>query len=319
MPNNFGNWKTDNYKFVGKAFDFAYADRLNKLAPVVGEVNAKSIDYELTGSGGYGEAMVYDGENLNTAELHRGFKTVITPVEYTVSVPVGYKQAKIDKMGETKKVGTKLGDSMAITVYLHVLRMFANAWNSDGYHNGGDGVSWANAAHPVASRGSQGRRFEVDTAAGTYSNISTDAFSVSAITAAQARANRFVTPDGLPFLCDFDTVLIAPELEEKAKKMFGENARLTPTQNPDDNTNAANPVYGMRYIVMGGGADGFKAKQWAVCDRRLMKEIVNIVYNTRPMVMQQEQDNPLKDLYTAYADFGVGWGDARQIIFGDPG
>ena len=108
MPNNFGNWKTDNYKFVGKAFDFAYADRLNKLAPVVGEVNAKSIDYELTGSGGYGEAMVYDGENLNTAELHRGFKTVITPVEYTVSVPVGYKQAKIDKMGETKKVGTKM-------------------------------------------------------------------------------------------------------------------------------------------------------------------------------------------------------------------
>ena len=30
------------------------------------------------------------------------------------------------------------------------------------------------------------------------------------------------------------------------------------------------------------------------------------------------QDNPLKDLYTAYADFGVGWGDARQIIFGNP-
>ena len=319
MPNIFDNWKTDNYKFVGKAFDFAYADRLNKLAPVVGEVNAKSIDYELTGSGGYGEAMVYDGENLNTAALRRGFKTVITPVEYTVSVPVGYKQAKIDKMGETKKVGTKLGDSMAITVYLHVLRMFANAWNTDGRHNGGDGVSWANAAHPVASLGSKGRRFEKDPESGTYSNISTDAFSVAAITAAQARANRFVTPDGVPFLCDFDTVLVSPELEEKAKKMFGENAQLMPTQNPDDNTNAANPVYGMRYIIMGGGTDGFGPKQWAVCDRRLMKEMVNIVYNTRPTVMQQQQDNPLVDLYTAYADFGVGWGDARQIIFGDPG
>ena len=180
-------------------------------------------------------------------------------------------------------------------------------------------MSWANAAHPVASRGSQGRRFEADTDAGTYSNISTDAFSVSAITAAQARANRFETPDGLPFLCDFDTVLIAPELEEKAKKMFGENASLTPMLNPDDDTNAANPIYGMRYIVMGGGADGFTGKQWAVCDRRLMKEIVNIVYNTRPTVIQTKQDNPLVDLYTAYADFGVGWGDARQIIFGDPG
>ena len=253
MPANFMNWATDNYKFVGKAFDFAYADRLNKLSPVISEVNAKSIDYELTGSGGYGEAPRYDGENLNEGSLKRGFKTVITPVEYSLSIPVGYKEAKIDKAGETKKVGTKLGNSMALTVYLHVLRMFANAWNTDGRHNGGDGVSWANAAHPVASRGSQGRRFEADADAGTYSNITTDAFSVAAITAAQARANRFVTPDGVPFLCDFDTVLIAPELEEKAKKMFGENSRLMPTQNPDDDTNAANPIYGMHYIVMGGG------------------------------------------------------------------
>ena len=108
MPNNFGNWKTDNYKFVGKAFDFAYADRLNKLSPVVGEVNAKSIDYELTGSGGYGEAPLYDGSNLNTGSLRRGFKTIITPEEFSLSIPVGYKEAKVDKMGETKKVGTKL-------------------------------------------------------------------------------------------------------------------------------------------------------------------------------------------------------------------
>ena len=146
----------------------------------------------------------------------------------------------------------------------------------------------------------------------------TDQLSVAAITAAQAKANRFVTPDGMPFLCDYDTVLIAPELEEKAKKLFGENARLMPTQDPESSNNAANAVYGMQYIVIGGGADGFTAKQWAVCDRRLMKELVNIVYNTRPMVMQSQLDNPLKDLYTAYTDFGVGWGDARQIIFGNP-
>ena len=81
MSSTFKNWTSDNYAFVGKAFDFAYADRLNKLSPVVGEVNAKSIDYELTGSGGYGEAPRYDGENLNEGSLKRGFKTVITPVE----------------------------------------------------------------------------------------------------------------------------------------------------------------------------------------------------------------------------------------------
>ena len=58
MSSNFKNWTSDNYAFVGKAFDFAYADRLNKLSPVVGEVNAKSIDYELTGSGGFTCATV---------------------------------------------------------------------------------------------------------------------------------------------------------------------------------------------------------------------------------------------------------------------
>ncbi len=313
---NFSNWKSDNYKFVGKAFDFAYADRLNKLSPVVGEVNARSIDYELTGSGGYGEAPRYDGENLNEGSLHRGFKTIITPVEYTISVPVGFKEARIDKMGETARVGQKLGDSMALTVYLHVLRMFANAWN--GEKKGGDGKSWAAEDHPVASLGSSGRTFQPDPDAGTYSNVTTDAFSVAAITAAQSRVNHFVTPDGLPFLCDLDTVLISPELEEKAKRLFGENARLAPESDPESSSNGANPVYGMRYLVMGGGNDGFSAKQWAVCDRRLMKQLVNIVYNTRPTVMQSPQDNPLKDLYTAYADFGVGWGDARMIIFGNP-
>ena len=312
-------WKTDNYQFVGKAFDFAYADRLNKLSPVIGEVNSDNIDYELTGSGGYGEALSYDGSSLNEGSLHRGFKTVITPIEYALSIPVGYKEAKVDKMGETKKVGSKLGDSMALTIYMHVLRMFSNAWNADGRHNGGDGVPWASAVHPLASRGSAGRRFIPDEDAGTYSNISDQAFSVGAITAAQARANRFRTPDGLPFLCEMDTVLVSPELEEKAKKMFGENALLTPYSDPESDSNAANPVYGMQYIVMGGGSDGFSARQWAVCDRRLMKELVNIVYITRPTVLRSQLDNPLKDLFTAYADFGVGWGDARQIIFGDPG
>ena len=33
-------WKTDNYKFVGKAFDFAYANRMNKLAGIMSTRNA---------------------------------------------------------------------------------------------------------------------------------------------------------------------------------------------------------------------------------------------------------------------------------------
>ena len=127
-------------------------------------------------------------------------------------------------------------------------------------------------------------------------------------------ANRFITPDGLPFLCEMDTLLVSPELEATAKKLCGDDARL----DPESAAHGANPVHGLKYIVVGGGEDGFTKKQWAVCDRRLMKELFMLVYITKPQVLQSQLDNPLIDMYTAYADFGIGWGDARQIIFSNP-
>ncbi len=305
-------WKTDNYKFVGKAFDMRYANRINTLAPLLGTKTTNSIDYELTGAGGFGEMQPYDGENVNKGSLKRGFKTIITPGEFSTSIPVGYKEAKIDKSGECRKVGTRLADSASMTVYMHVLRCFGGAWDPNAV--GGDGKPWASAAHPVASRGSVGRKFIVDEDAGSYSNVMSDALSVSAITAAQSMANRFITPDGLPFLCEMDTLLVGPELEATAKKLCGDDARL----DPESAAHGANPVHGLKYIVVGGGEDGFTKKQWAVCDRRLMKELFMLVYITKPQVLQSQLDNPLIDMYTAYADFGIGWGDARQIIFSNP-
>ena len=305
-------WKTDNYKFVGKAFDMRYANRINTLAPLLGTKTTNSIDYELTGAGGFGEMQPYDGENVNKGSLKRGFKTIITPGEFSTSIPVGYKEAKIDKSGECRKVGTRLADSASMTVYMHVLRCFGGAWDPNTV--GGDGKPWASAAHPVASRGSVGRKFIVDEDAGSYSNVMSDALSISAITAAQSMANRFITPDGLPFLCEMDTLLVSPELEATAKKLCGDDARL----DPESAAHGANPVHGLKYIVVGGGEDGFTKKQWAVCDRRLMKELFMLVYITKPQVLQSQLDNPLIDMYTAYADFGIGWGDARQIIFSNP-
>ena len=312
MPNDTA-WKSDNYKFVGKSFDYSYANRMNKLLGILSEVTSTSIDYEIAGTGGYGELTRYDGTNLNQGEEKRGFKTIITPEEFTKSKPVGYKQAKNDKLGETKKVGSRLGDAAAMTVYLHALRMFGHAFDSA--YTGGDGKAWAATDHPVASKGSSGRLYVADPDSGSYSNLITTALSVAAITAAQTMANRFVTPDGLPFMSAMDCLLVSPELEPTAKKMLGENSKLTPKLNPDDDTNAANPIADMTYLVIGGGNDGFSAKQWAICDRILMQELVNIVYITKPKVMNSMLDNPLIDMYTAYVDFGVGWGDGRQIIF----
>jgi hypothetical protein len=312
----FTAWKTDNYKFVGSAFDYAYKNRLNKFLSIVGVANAKSIDYELTGSGGYGEMPKYDGNNLNEASKKRGFKTVIVPEEFELTETIGFKQAKIDKSGECARVGKQLGNSAAMTVYMHLLRMFGNAF--DAAHTGGDGKPWAAPDHPVASKGSQGRRFLPDPDSGTYSNLIAKPLSVANITYAQSLAGRMTTPDGLPFLADMSLLLVSPELEAEAKKICGDHGKLRPVRNPDDASNAANPLADLQYMVIGGGADGFSAKQWAICDPMLMKEMVKLVYITRPTVMQTALDNPLKDLYTGYVDFGCGWGDGRQIIFSNP-
>lgn len=305
-------WKTDNYKFVGKAFEYEYANRMNKLSAIMGTRTSNSIDYELTGAGGYGEMKPYNNNQLNMVEMKRGFKTIITPQEYSITHDIGYKQAKIDKSGECRKVGTRLAGSAAMTVYAHALRCFGNAFSDE--HLGGDDQPWASEHHPIASKGSNGRKFIVDEEAGDYSNLITDALSVAGITKAQTLANRFVTPDGLPYLCEFDTLIVSPELEPTAKKICGDAARL----DPESPNNGANPVHGMQYIVLGGGHDGFSAKQWAVCDRRQMKELFNVIYITKPKVFNTELDNPLIDRYTGYVDFGTGWGDARQIIFSNP-
>ena len=309
-------WKTDNYKFVGKAFDYAYANRLNKLLSIVGVATGKSIDYELTGNGGYGEMPAYDGNNLNEGTKKRGFKTIITPEEYSLSDSVGYKQAKVDKSGECRRVGTYLGGSAAMTVYMYMLRMFGNAFNPN--CTGGDGKPWAATDHPCASKGSEGRKFIADPESGTYSNLITKALSVQNICDAQAMAGRMKTPDGLPFLADMNLLLVSPELEAEAKKICGDHGKFRPERNPADDTNAANPLADLQYMVIGGGDDGFTKKQWALCDPQLMKEMVKLVYITKPTVMQTALDNPLKDLYTGYVDFGCGWGDARQIIFSNP-
>ena len=246
-------WKTDLYKFVGKSFDFAYANRLNKLLAIMGEENSNSVDFELTGTGGYGELREYTGE-LNKGDMKRGFKTIITPGEFSLTIPVGYKQAKIDKTGECKKVGKRLGDSAAMTVYTHALRMFGNAFNAD--YAGGDGKAWAATDHPCASKGSQGRKYIADPEAGTYSNLIKKALSVDAITEAQTVGGKLLTPDGLPFLADYNTLLVSPDLEAEAKKICGDGAKLRPTGNPADDTNAANPLFDLHYMVIGGGALG---------------------------------------------------------------
>ena len=249
---------------------------------------------------------VYDGTNVMSADTKRTFITTITPKEHALKVTSTYKKAKLDYSGESKKIGTRLADSAYMTVLNEFYRLFGSAYTNIG----SDGVAWASENHPISC----------EEGAGTFSNIMHENLSVAAITKAQTQASRFVTPDGLPFACNMDLLLVSPELESKAKEICGPNSKLIPENNPDEGAafNAANPVYGMKYLVVGGGNTGFTGKQWAVADSLMLSEVLKLVYITKPTVLVSPQDNPLITDYIGYVDFAFGFGDARPIIFSNP-
>ncbi len=311
-------WKDDLYPLIDRVFEIEYKNRLGALRRNVSEDDSRSADYRMEGSGGFGELPVYGG-NLTNLDQRRGFISVITPKERAGSIDIDYKYAKTDKSGQARRAGRLAAYSAAMSVYTGVLRMFGAAFSSAA--PGGDGKPWAAADHPVASLSSEDGVSAPDPAAGTFSNLIHDELSVAAVTAANVMANRFVTPDGLPFLTDFfanGILLVSPELEGRAREICGPQAKLSPEQDPDGDGNAANPVWGMRYMVLGGGNAGFTARQWAVADAQLLRECAKIIYITRPTVIRAELDNPLIARIVPYVDFGVGFNDARPIIFSNP-
>ena len=303
--NDIYTWPQDLYPLVKQRFDLRYADRMDIISKLCEVITQDAVDFRFEGVGGYGEIPVYDGANIAEADQKRAFITTVTPKEHALKVTMSYKKTKIDQSRESEKVGTRLADSAYMTVLNEFYRLFGSAFTT----LGADGKPWASDAHRVNSESDE-----------TFSNVLHSALSVSAITAAQTKASGFVTPDGLPFAGNFDLLLVSPELEPKAKEICGSNSRLIPEKNPDGDApeNAANPVYGMKYMVVGGGGIGLSGKNWALADSMLLPEILKLVYITEPTVLVSNQSNPLLTDYIGYVDFGFGFGDARPILFSNP-
>lgn len=314
-------WKNDLYPLIDKTFEYKVEKFQNVLKLVLGEEDSQAIDFRISEGGGFGEIPSYDGgSNLKTLNQKRGFVKIITQEQKAGAIDIERLYAITDKSGEAKKAGTRAAYSLNMTVYLMMLRMFGGAWTTT---IGGDGVAWASASHPIASKGDANGLAVADTDAGTFSNIVTGnpVLSVAAITTAQSAANRFVTPDGLPCGVDFTSnglLLVSPELEAKAIEICGKDGKMIPTNIPESAENGANPVYGLQYAVMGGGSEGFSAKQWAICDKMMLPETAKIVYAQRPTTLRADLDNPLIARIVPYMVASVGQNSARSIMFSNP-
>lgn len=302
--NDIYTWPNDLYPLVKKRFDLRYDERMDLISQLADIIEQDEIDYRLEGVGGFGELPEYDGTLLHS-DQKRSFITTITPKEHAIAATVSYKKAKVDMSGEAQKTGTRLADSAYMTVLNSFYRLFQNAFSGTVL---ADGKPWAATDHPI----------NTDASGATFSNLITETLSVSAITEAQKLASTFLTPDGLPLGGNYDLLLVSPDLEAKAREICGPDGKLCPKYNPDGSTYAANPVYGLKYFVVGGGGIGLSGDQWALADSMMIKEILKLVYITKPTVLVATQDNPLITDYIGYVDYGFGVADARAVIFSNP-
>lgn len=299
MPNEVYSWANDLYPLVTKRFDLDYAQYTNVMKAVISEETIDRVDSREEGMGGFGSVPDYDGSTIPELNQKRGFVSIYTPKEKLAKVTVSYKKAKVDMSGEAAKTGSRLSSAIGMTKLMDFYNLFANGFSAQ--YKGADDKALFATDHPINN----------ESGAGTFSNLLTDTFSVAAVTKAQTTARRFLTPDGFPFLCKFDLVLVSPELEPKAKELFGKEAKLI----PESAENGANPIYDMKYFVI----DGFSAKQFAVGDSRLIKEMMKCVTITKPQVtMQKGAANPYYNEYYVYSDYVMGFSDSRQIIGFNP-
>ena len=300
--NDIYTWSSDLYPIVKKSFDERYNSRMNIIGSVAGIVKQDSLEYSSQNIGGYGALQKYTNNTLTYADTTGTFETKIKPDEHTLALPVSFKSIKNNSVEEARKIGIRLADSAYMTVLSAFYKFFSTARTTSCY----DGVSVANSNHLVKKGGTT-----------KFSNIMTAALSLDAICDVQEQANAFVTADGLPFLSNFDLLLVSPELEEKAKSTCGADARVCPQSNPETGL-GANPAYGMRYMVIGGASTKFAATEWAVADSTLLREVFKLVYITEPTVLVSPRENPLVCDYIAYVDFAFGISDVRPIIFAKP-
>ena len=295
-------WSSDMYPLVKKFFDERYAQRINYIGEVAGIINQDEFSYAMDTLGGYGVLPEYSGGDLAVSDGTGGFRTTITPVERALAMPVSYKDAKGDMISAARKVGVRLADSAYMTILDSFFKTFGDAQTA----TGADGVAWASASHPISNA----------TDSETFSNLLTLSLSLDNICAAQSALSSVTTADGLPFTANYDLLLVSPDLEATAKALCGVNAQAAPLTNPSTGV-GGNPIYGMRYMVI-GGANGFSEGQWAIADSKLLSEALKLVYVSEPTVLVSPRDNPLVTDYVAYVDYAFGFGDARAIIFSDP-
>lgn len=316
MTNVGSSWKNDMFPFVKKQFDLEYRalTQGNNPEEWIKTDNEVTQHYSTSMMGGYGALPEIPRNGLPAeADQRRGFGRIKEAKQYGFIVRIGRLEAKVNKTKECINAGKQCAGAADRSVKRQIYKLIADAYNN--VELGGDGQPWASAIHPVASKAEENGVWVPDPDAGIYSNLINLSLTSANVAVAIRNGMKIPTPDGWesPYFYDISNtmLIVPPDLLDQAARICGPNTALTPEKDPDNALNAANPTYGLRYVIN----PLFAPNQWAVSDKRGLKNSAFINFIERPHVIEQEKADELQAVYVPYYSGQIGFVDGRGIVF----
>lgn len=269
--------------------ELAAASRIPMLYNVMGSSKAQEHDLGVGAFGTWGE---YKGI-IEYDDNEQGFKTTYTHVEFARGITVERKLVDDDLYNIINQRPRGLAIGAMRKREKDAASVFNNAFSSS--YVGGDAVELC-GSHPYSPAN-----------ATTQSNEGTTAFSYNAVVATRKLMRSFVDDRGELIPINPNTILIPPELEDRAYE------ELNASGKPGGANNDANYVssLGLRIVVWDYLTD---ANNWFMIDGGLADMFLNW-FDRVPLEFAADptSDYNLVAKYRGYMRYSYGWSDWRWV------
>lgn len=272
-----------------------FADVFNRqesMLPILFSMqeSSKAVEHDLE-MGDIADFEPFQG-SIPYDDTGEGYKTDYTHLEYARGIKIERRLVLNDQYSVINRRPQALGLAAYRRRETDGASVLNNSFNASIV--GGDGVSLCNSAHPSKVGGAD------------QSNITTDAFSPTAVETARQTMTQFKSNRDNVITVKPDMLIVPLQLEEKAFELINSKGKVDTAQNN------ANFHQGKYKLAVWNNYLTSSTKWWMV-DSELMKMFL-LWFDREPVQFFKDRDfDTLQAKYAGYAYYSFGWSDWRWV------
>jgi len=234
------------------------------------------------------------GAMLQFDTIQQGFAKRYTHVTYGLRFTLSEEAIDDCKYDEAINGTENLSTSLNLTQEFVMNSVFINSFSSS--FVGADALSLCNTAHLLPK-------------GGTYSNMFTNALSLSETAIETARANMAQLPDSNGYVVNGyqpKRIVVPPQLLYRAMRI------LKSEQQNDTANNAINVLKGMGIEIADESSPYLTSTTnwWLVSD---IKAGIRVIWRKKPMFREHNTEDNYTCTYSAVERFSAGWTNPRDV------